>query len=432
MLYYSTKDKSHKVSLKEAILKGLAPQNGLYMPERFARLDETFFQELPNANAKHTAIDVAKTLFGEDIPGHEIRKIAKRAINFDTPVVQLDENLYVLELWHGPTLAFKDVGARFMANTLSFLTKEHSGKIHVLVATSGDTGSAVANGFLNVPGIEVTLLYPSGMVSKIQEQQLTTLGNNITALEVDGVFDDCQRLVKTAFLDKELNEKLTLTSANSINLARFLPQSIYYFRAFGQVKDKNKPVVFSVPSGNYGNLTAGLIAKKMGLPVDQFVSANNVNNTVYEYLKSGDYSPRATVATLSNAMDVGAPNNFDRILDLHNGSHNEISKQIKGYYYNDEQTIEGIKEVYNKYKYVIDPHGAVGYLAMRDYLAENPGKTGIILETAHPAKFADIVNKALGFEIEMPKQLKNAMAKEKHSIKMSKEYEDFKQFLLNK
>jgi threonine synthase len=430
MEYYSTKNRTHRVSLKEAVLKGLAPDNGLYMPVTLPTLPEGFLDELKQLSNKKAFTEIGSAFFGEDIPSHELKKIAKRALDFETPVVKLDDNTYVLELWHGPTLAFKDVGARYMAQMTSYFMRNDTEGVHVLVATSGDTGSAVANGFFNVPGVKVTLLYPSGMVSPLQEKQLTTLGGNITALEVKGVFDDCQRLVKTAFLDADLNKQVRLTSANSINLARFMPQSFYYFNAYSQLHNCGKELVFSVPSGNYGNLTAGLIAKRMGLPIKKFISANNMNHPVYDYIKTGNYEPKATVATLSNAMDVGAPSNFERLLDLCNHSHEEFTKEIEGYFYDDASTREAIREVYDKYGYTIDPHGAVAYLALKEYRKKDPNVAGVILGTAHPAKFNDSVNEVLGHEVEIPEALQVAMHKEKQSTLMNPDYEEFKRIIL--
>jgi len=352
------------------------------------------------------------------------------AINFETPLVKLHDNIYALELFHGPTLAFKDVGARYMARMLNFFTSDYQKEIHVLVATSGDTGSAVANGFLGVEGIRVYVLYPKGLVSNLQEKQFTTLGQNITALEVDGSFDDCQRLVKEAFINPEINDKLTLTSANSINIARLLPQSFYYFNAYRQLWDKSRKVVFSVPSGNFGNLTSGLIAQRMGLPVDQFIAATNINDVVPEYLITGDYMARPSVATISNAMDVGDPSNFKRILDMYNYSHEKIASDITGYSFTDDEVKSYIAKIYSNYKYLMDPHGSIAYMALKSHLELNPDYTGIFLETAHPAKFHDTVEEVIGTKIEIPEKLAAFTKREKKSIQISSNFLDFKDFLM--
>jgi threonine synthase len=431
MKYYSTKNKNHNADLKEAIFKGLAMDKGLYMPESIPVLDPGFFVKLKNFSFKELSFELALVLFGADVPRNELKKINDEALDFETPLVHVHDSIYSLELFHGPTLAFKDVGARYMARMLGFFTRGYKHEIHVLVATSGDTGSAVASGFLNVEGIKVHILYPKGLVSFLQEKQFTTLGENITALEVAGSFDDCQRLVKDAFVDKEINDKLTLTSANSINLARLLPQSFYYFNAFRQLPETKKKLVISVPSGNFGNLTAGLIAKKMGLPVSQFLAATNINDVVPEYLKSGIYKPRPSVATVANAMDVGDPSNFVRILDLYNNSQPEISTDIKGYSYTDGEIKNCISDVNKKYGYTPDPHGATAYMALSEFLEENPGFTGIFLETAHPAKFSETVDEALGEKIAIPQKLADFGKRKKVSIEMSSDYSDFKEYLMN-
>src|SRR5690554_3386573 len=368
MLYYSTKNRDIKASLQEAVVYGLAPDRGLYMPEQIPQLPDTFFKEISGKNLQEIAAIVAYAFFGDDIDKDSLNQIVANSLNFEIPLKEIEKDIYVLELFHGPTFAFKDVGARFMARMLSFFVNERKqDDVKVLVATSGDTGSAVANGFLGVEGIQVFVLYPSGKVSEMQEAQFTTLGQNIVALEIDGTFDDCQALVKSAFMDKELNEQLNLTSANSINVARFLPQSFYYFYAYAQLakKGSTNDIVFSVPSGNLGNLTAGLFAKEMGLPINRFIAANNRNDVFSKFLQSGNYSPKSSVQTIANAMDVGAPSNFERIFDLYDGSHDTIKKDISGYAFNDYQIRDTIKTLYNKTGYLIDPHGACAYMALK-------------------------------------------------------------------
>jgi len=431
MKFYSTNNTTEKVDLKEAVLKGLAPDNGLYMPEEIAELPNSFFETLAGKSLAEIGLQVANPIIDGDIPTEKFEQLVTEAMNFDTPLVKLDDKTYVLELWHGPTLAFKDVGARFMARVSGYFAQGANETIHVLVATSGDTGGAVASGFYKVPGIQVTILYPKGGVSIMQEKQLTTLGENISAIEVRGTFDDCQRLVKEAFLDKDLNEKLTLTSANSINIARLLPQSFYYFRAMAQLGNQSN-VVFSVPSGNFGNLTAGLFAQRMGLPVSHFVVSTNVNKIVPDYLKTGDYQPKPSVATLSNAMDVGAPSNFARMLDLFGGSHEKMSEKLTGFHYTDEETLAAMAEVKQKYGYTIDPHGAVAYLGLKAYQQTNPEAVGIILETAHPAKFDETVAKAIGVLPELPAELLALVEKEKVATEIGANYEELKKYLLDK
>ena len=422
------------VSLKEAVVKGLAADNGLFMPERIEKFEPAFFDEIQNLSFQEIAFEVAKKFFGEDIEEVKLKEIVYDTLQFDCPVVKVTDSIYSLELFHGPTLAFKDVGARFMARLLNHFLGKQEKLVNVLVATSGDTGSAVANGFLGVDGIHVYVLYPKGKVSDIQESQFTTLKQNITALEIDGTFDDCQHLVKTAFLDDELNKKLVLTSANSINVARFLPQAFYYFNAYARLKEAGKldsnQLVVSVPSGNFGNLTAGLIAAEMGLPVKRFIAANNENDVVFEYLNSGEYKPRSSVETIANAMDVGAPSNFARILDLYKNEHGVVAQKIKGYRYSDEQIREVILTVYNEHKYLCDPHGACGYQSLSEYLSEN--EIGIFLETAHPAKFTETVEKVVGKgKVELPEKLAAFMQGKKESEQMTSEYADFKKYLLN-
>jgi len=433
MKYFSTNKTVPSVSLMEAVIKGLASDNGLFMPERIEEFRPEFFKRIHQLSFQEISFEVAKKFFGDDIPENTLKEIVEDTLNFDCPIVKVSDSMYSLELFHGPTLAFKDVGGRFMARLLRYFLQGFKKEVNVLVATSGDTGSAVANGFYNVPGIKVYVLYPKGLVSDIQEKQFTTLGKNITALEIDGTFDDCQKLVKSAFLDKELNGKMVLTSANSINVARFLPQAFYYFNAYARLRQAGVEgeVVFSVPSGNFGNLTAGLFAKFMGLPVKRFIAANNENDIVYKYLKSGKYEPRASVSTIANAMDVGAPSNFARILELYNHSHVEISTDMIGYRYSDEEIRETMKQVFVEENYMLDPHGAVGYRALKVDLKD--GEVGVFLETAHPAKFTETVESVLGEgTVVLPEKLAAFMKGEKLSIPLSTEFVDFKQFLLNK
>jgi threonine synthase len=433
MKYYSTNKTVPEVSLIEAVTKGLAADNGLFMPERIEAFHKSFFERIHKMSFQEISFEVAKKFFQEDIPEEKLKEIVDDAINFDCPVVKVTDSIYSLELFHGPTLAFKDVGGRFMARLLAYFLQGFNKEVNVLVATSGDTGSAVANGFLDVPGIKVYVLYPKGLVSEIQEKQFTTLGKNITALEIDGTFDDCQRLVKSAFLDKELNDAMVLTSANSINVARFLPQAFYYFNAYARLLEQGVTgdIVFSVPSGNFGNLTAGLFAKFMGLPVKRFIAANNRNDIVYNYLQNGKYEPRASVSTIANAMDVGAPSNFARILELYNHSHKSIVADMVGYRYTDEEIRETMKQAFEEENYMLDPHGAVGYRALKEDLKE--GEVGVFFETAHPAKFTETVENVLGQgTVTLPSKLAEFMKGKKLSIGLSTEFADFKAFLLKK
>ena len=432
MKYYSTNKKVSGVSLQDAVVKGLAEDKGLFMPDSIKALPQSFFDSIETMSFQEIAYTVADAFFGEDVEAEALKKIVYETLNFDVPLVHVADNIYSLELYHGPTLAFKDVGGRFMSRLLGyFIQKQGENNVKVLVATSGDTGSAVANGFLGVEGIHVYVLYPKGLVSPIQECQFTTLGQNITALEVDGTFDDCQALVKSAFMDDELNAKLKLTSANSINVARFLPQSFYYFYAYAQLKKLGKAtdVVMCVPSGNFGNITAGLFAKKMGLPVKRFIAANNRNDIFLQYLKTGVYTPRPSVSTIANAMDVGDPSNFARVLDLYSGSHAAISTEISGVSYNDEQIADSLKSCYQETGYLLDPHGAVGYRALRDGLAVN--EIGVFLETAHPAKFLETVEGIIGEKVEIPLKLQEFMKGEKKSLPLSKDFETFKKYLMS-
>lgn len=432
MKYYSTNGNSPLSTLQNAVVKGLAPDRGLYMPEQIKKLPKQFFDNIENLSFQEIAYHVADAFFGEDIPADDLKQIVYDTLSFETPVVQVNDNIYSLELFHGPTLAFKDVGARFMARLLGYFNKEEKQLVNVLVATSGDTGSAVANGFLGVDGVHVYVLYPKGKVSPIQECQFTTLGKNITAVEVDGVFDDCQALVKSAFMDAELNSKMKLTSANSINVARFLPQAFYYFNAYAQMKRMGKAdnLVICVPSGNFGNITAGLFGWYMGLPVKRFIAANNANDIFYNYLQSGVYSPKPSVQTLANAMDVGDPSNFARILDLYGNSHADIAAHISGATYKDEQIAETLKDVYEKTGYLLDPHGACGYRALQEQLAAD--EYGVFLETAHPAKFKEKVDAIIEGDIDIPAKLRAFMEGTKQSEPISKEYSDFRSFLLSK
>lgn len=431
MKYYSTNKKASDATLEEAVVRGLAGDKGLYMPRSIKSLPQSFYDEIENLSFQEIAYRVAEAFFGEDVPADTLKHIVYDTLNFDTPVVKVKDNIYSLELFHGPTLAFKDVGGRFMARLLGyFIRKEGKKQVNVLVATSGDTGSAVANGFLGVEGIHVYVLYPKGKVSEIQEKQFTTLGQNITAIEVDGTFDDCQALVKNAFMDKELNEHMQLTSANSINVARFLPQAFYYFYAYAQMKKLGKAdkLVICVPSGNFGNITAGLFGKRMGLPVERFIAANNRNDIFYQYLKTGEYKPRPSVATIANAMDVGDPSNFARILDLYGGNHDAIASEISGETYTDEQIRETVQKTYEETGYLLDPHGACGYRALAEDL--KPGENGVFLETAHPAKFLQTVENIIGKEVKIPEKLQAFMRGTKQSVPMSKDFASFKAYLL--
>jgi threonine synthase len=429
MKFYSTNNKNHRVDLRTAVIQGLAHDNGLYMPERIPVLDQAFIQSLPDLSFQQIGFEVARAMLGNDLPETQLQKIVEHTLAFDAPMVEVESNVFSLELFHGPTLAFKDFGARFLAGLLGYFAKEQDREITILVATSGDTGSAVANAFLNVPGTRVVVLYPSGKVSVAQEKQFTTLGGNITALEVNGTFDDCQRLVKQAFLDADLKQKLFLTSANSINIARLIPQSFYYFRAYAQVQQTTR-VVFAVPSGNFGNLTAGILAKRMGLPIANFVAATNANDVVPEYLKTEKFYPRPSVQTISNAMDVGNPSNFVRMLDLFQHDFKSLTELITGFTYTDAETREAMLQLYDSTGYIMDPHGAVGYLGLKQFLKSKPDYTGIFLETAHPAKFADVVEATLNINIELPERLQKFMRGKKKVILLSRQYGEFKEILL--
>lgn len=432
MRYYSTKNKSTYFSLREAVLKGLPDDNGLFMPEYIPVLPRDFLNDLPRFSLSEIALEISRQFFADDLPPSVIVDLVEKSITFDAPLKKLDDKKYVLELFHGPTLAFKDFGARFMAQLMAYLVRHEKKMLTILVATSGDTGSAVASGFLGVPGIEVIILYPSKKVSELQEKQLTTAGQNITTLEIQGTFDDCQRLVKEAFLDKDLSSTYKLTSANSINISRLIPQSFYYVYAYGKMPDISEPVVFSIPSGNFGNMTAGLLAKKMGLPVHHFIAATNINDIVPNYLINGMFEPQASKQTISNAMDVGNPSNFWRMLDLYQGSLSKMKEDITGYSFSDDETAEAMKEVLKNFNYLSDPHGAVGYHALCAYQKEHPNTSGIYLETAHPAKFADVVEKILNIHVELPDQLKALLQKEKQAKLMSIDFSSFKEYLLRR
>ena len=443
MQYYSTNNPTTRESLETAVVKGLAADRGLYMPTSIRPLPQEFFDNIQDMSLQEISFRVAECFFGEDIPAEDLRQIVYDTMSFDIPAVRVTDNIYSLELFHGPTLAFKDVGARFMARLLGYFNKKQGGDrmVNVLVATSGDTGSAVANGFLGVPGIHVYVLYPKGKVSPIQECQFTTLGQNITAIEVEGVFDDCQAMVKSAFMDEELNQHMKLTSANSINVARFLPQSFYYFWAYAQLKKQGIAVngtpsavapklVACVPSGNFGNICSALFGRRMGLPIDRFIAANNANDIFYNYLQSGQYNPRPSTATIANAMDVGDPSNFARILDLYGHSHEAITEHISGATYTDGQIADTMRQCLSETGYQLDPHGACGYQALQDGL--RPGEVGFFLETAHPAKFKQVVDDICHTDVEIPARLAAFMQGEKQSVQMRNDFSAFKQFLMER
>ena len=430
MKYYSINKQASPVDFKEATIKGLAPDKGLYFPEQVPQLDAAFIKQIENYSNAEIAYHVINPYVGDSIPVNELECIAKEAIDFDIPLVKVNGRISSLELFHGPTLAFKDVGARFMSRCLGYFAKEKDEKVIVLVATSGDTGGAVANGFYNVEGVEVVILYPSGKVSSVQEKQLTTLGNNIHALEVEGNFDDCQRMVKDAFADEALNKKLFLTSANSINIARWLPQQFYYFFAWKQWVDKDHPPVISIPSGNFGNICAGLLANRSGLPVKHFIAACNANDTVPEYFLSGNYNPKKAVATISNAMDVGDPSNFVRILELFKNDSTVLKNLISSYSISDDETKTTIKNVLAKENYLLDPHGAVAYIALKKYLENDNDSKGIFLETAHPVKFYDVVEPVIQQSVPIPESVQLQINKEKKSTKISADSKLVKDFLM--
>lgn len=427
MNYFSLNNKSHKVSFQQAVVAGLAPDKGLYFPEGIAQLPDFFFSNIENLSPEEIAFEAIKQFVGDEIPEMELKRIITETLCFDFPCVPIEDNVFSLELYHGPTMAFKDVGARFMSRCLAYFNRNDDKHVTVLVATSGDTGGAVANGFLGVKGVEVIILYPSGKVSDIQERQLTTLGQNIKALEVDGVFDDCQDMVKKAFLDESLKHK-NLTSANSINIARWLPQMFYIFFAYQQLKKYNKPIILSCPSGNFGNICAGIMAKKLGLPIAHFVASTNVNDTIPRFLEDGKYNPKPSKATISNAMDVGNPSNFIRIQELYNHNLSEFHKDFSSYPYTDSETEIAIKDIYHRTKYIAEPHGAVGYLGLKKEMAKHPKSIGVFLETAHPIKFLDTVEPLLHLKLPIPKQIESVLGKDKVRTKI-KTYEEFKAFL---
>ncbi|MEO8762991.1 MAG: threonine synthase [Ginsengibacter sp.] len=431
MRYYSTNNNSPKVDFREATIQGQAPDKGLYFPEVIPSVDKSFISEIAQYSKEEIAFTIIRPYIDTLIPTKDLQRIVAETVNFEFPLVKVEKDIFSLELFHGPTLAFKDVGARFMSRCLGYFVKNNDKKITVLVATSGDTGGAVANGFYNVDGVEVVILYPSGKVSSVQELQLTTLGKNITALEIDGTFDDCQKLVKQAFADDELNRTLFLTSANSINVARWLPQQFYYFFAYRQWADKGNPPVISVPSGNFGNICAGLLAHRSGLPIKHFIAACNANDVVTEYLETGNYDPKKSVVTLSNAMDVGNPSNFVRILQLFDQQFQSLRNVMSSYSFSDAETTATLKSVYLASRYLLDPHGAVGYAALKKYRQQNPGAAGIFLETAHPVKFYDVVEPVIGRKVAMPAVVQDLLKLKKQSIRMNVQYEDFKDYLLS-
>jgi len=442
MKYYSTNGKAPIADLHKAVVKGLAEDRGLYMPEHIKQLPKEFFDTIETKSFQEIAYTVANAFFGEDVEAEALKKIVYDTLSFDCPVAKVEDNIYTLELFHGPTLAFKDVGARFMARLLQYFIRSNQNTqnnlVNVLVATSGDTGSAVANGFLGVDGIHVYVLYPKGKVSKIQESQFTTLGKNITAIEVDGVFDDCQALVKNAFMDAELNAHMKLTSANSINVARFLPQAFYYFNAYARIKAltshlsplTSNNLVMCVPSGNFGNICSALFGHEMGLPIKRFIAANNANDIFYKYLQTGKYEPKASIQTLANAMDVGDPSNFARIYDLYGKSHERITALISGATYSDDQIRETMRQCYKETGYILDPHGACGYRALKEGLKD--GEVGVFCETAHPAKFKDTVDAIIGGDVEIPERLAAFMKGQKQSVEMTKDFQDFKRYLMSR
>ena len=429
MIYNSLNHLSKSETFKGAVLKGIASDKGLYFPSKIKPFTKKIITNLGKLSIHDIAFESIKQFVGTSIPTNKLKSIIEETLSFDFPLIEIEENIFSLELFHGPTLAFKDVGARFMALCMGFFNENSTDKITVLVATSGDTGGAVAKGFYNIPGIDVIILYPKGKVSLVQEKQMTTLGKNITSLEIEGVFDDCQEMVKKAFIDPQINKKIRLTSANSINIARWLPQMFYYFAGYQKVSKHKLPVNFSVPSGNFGNLCAGLIAQKIGLPVNHFLACTNLNNAVPRYLKSGVYDPKNTIQTISNAMDVGNPSNFIRVQKVFNNDIHKLKKLIKGYSFNDNETKKCIKNIYKKNKYILDPHGAIGYLGLKKYTEKYPNQIGIFMETAHPCKFAEIVEKTINKKVDIPRKLNKTLKGEKKSIQIS-DYTQFKEYLL--
>ena len=430
MLYHSTNNQSPKADFKEATIRGLAPDEGLYFPESIPSVGKDLIDNIEKYSNEEIALKVIQPFVGDTIPAAELKRIIEETLNFEFPLIKIEDNIFSLELYHGPTLAFKDVGARFMSRCLGHFVKDENKNVKVLVATSGDTGGAVANGFYNIDGIDVVILYPSGKVSSVQELQLTTLGKNITALEIDGSFDDCQKMVKQAFADKDLNEKLFLTSANSINVARWLPQQFYYFFAYKQWMQKDKFPVVSVPSGNFGNICAGLLAKCSGLPIEHFVAACNANNVVTEYLQTEKYIPKKSLTTISNAMDVGSPSNFVRILELFDQKFLSLKQNMSSYSFSDAETKTILKEIYLDKHYLLDPHGAVGYAGLKQYISEHKDAAGIFLETAHPVKFYDVVEPVISDKVPIPSTVQDILNLKKESVQMTANYEELKNFLL--
>ncbi|HMC01458.1 MAG TPA: threonine synthase [Flavobacteriaceae bacterium] len=431
MNYYSLNRKAPKASFKDAVIKGIAPDKGLYFPETITPLPRSFFDKIDELSYQEIAFEAIQQFVSPDIPANILKQIIDETLSFDFPIEKLNENISVLELFHGPTMAFKDVGARFMARCLGYFNQNNTNEVTVLVATSGDTGGAVANGFLGVKGVNVVILYPSGKVSDIQEKQLTTLGKNIKALEVNGTFDDCQAMVKRAFLDEELTNKMQLTSANSINVARWLPQMFYFMFAYKNLHNKYEDVVFSVPSGNFGNICAGMMAQQLGLPIKHFIASNNVNKIVTDYLQTQTYTPKPSIQTISNAMDVGNPSNFVRIQEIYKNNFETLKNNLTGYSFSDKQTKEALKEIYNEYSYIADPHGAVGYLGAKLFLEKNPDVHCVFLETAHPTKFLDVVEETIRENVDLPKQILKVMNKKKKAVEIET-YDELKLFLLNK
>ncbi len=430
MNYFSLNNNAPIATFETAVRKGLAPDKGLYFPEHIEPLEASFLDSIENYSDADIAFQSIKQFICPEIPEYDLKQIILETLSFDFPVLEIEEGISTLELFHGPTMAFKDVGARFMARCLGYFNKDNNEEVTVLVATSGDTGGAVASGFLGVKGVRVVILYPSGKVSHVQEKQLTTLGQNITALEVDGTFDDCQDIVKRAFLDDDLTEKMALTSANSINIARWMPQMFYFLFAYKQLKSKNKPIVFSVPSGNFGNICAGMLAQKLGFPFAHFIASNNANNVVERYFKTNKYSPLPSIQTISNAMDVGNPSNFVRIQKLHDNNFEALKNNLTAYSFSDEQTKEALSAIYKGSGYIADPHGAVGYLGCKSYREKNPAAQTIFLETAHPTKFLDVVEAVIPEKIALPPQIQAVIEKEKRAI-FVEDYSQFKTFLLN-
>ncbi len=431
MNFYSLNKKAPDVSFKDAVIKGIAPDKGLYFPERITPLSKSFFDNIEALSNHEIAFEAIRQFVSDEIPDVILKEILEEVLDFDFPIVEIEENVATLELFHGPTMAFKDVGARFMAQCLGYFSSGTANEVTVMVATSGDTGGAVANGFLGVDGVKVVILYPSGKVSDIQERQLTTLGQNITALQVDGTFDDCQKMVKRAFLDEDLLNSMQLTSANSINVARWLPQMFYFLFAYKQLKSVTKELIFSVPSGNFGNICAGLVAQRLGMPVKHFVASTNVNDTVPQFMQTGKYNPKPSTATISNAMDVGDPSNFIRIRHLHNDNMDALNENLSSYSFTDEQTKKAMVQLHKLSNYIADPHGAVGYLGLKQYQKSHTNTYGVFLETAHPVKFLDVVEDTLGTTLEIPSQIQKVMGKEMKSIKINT-YGELKAYLINR